>query len=352
MRCFPRTTSALPLLVVFLACDREAPLPRPVLTPQASGTAARLQAVSAVSADVAWVSGVDGAYSRTLDGGRSWRSGVVPGAETLQFRDVHAVAADTAYLLSAGAGPLSRIYKTTDGGASWELQFVNDLPDAFFDCFDFWDATHGVAFSDAVGGRFVVLRTVDGERWVPVDPDALPTASPGEGGFAASGTCVRAEGRDDAWIGTGNAAPARVLRTADGGRTWVATEVPLVAGDAAGITSLAFWGGEVGIAVGGDIGASGLGGPRVARSDDGGRSWTAGGEPGFAGAVYGAAYVPASAPPVAVAVGPGGAAYSIDHGQTWLPLDTLAYWGLDFAGPEGGWLVGPEGRIVKVAFSR
>lgn len=348
----PRSARLLPLLVLLHGCARDSrPLP-PSLTPQSSGTTARLQAVSAASAEVVWVSGVDGTYARTLDGGRSWRSGVVPDAEAIEFRDVHAVAADTAYLLGAGSGPLSRVYKTTDGGASWALQFVNDLPDAFFDCFDFWDGTRGVAFSDAVDGRFVVVATDDGERWAPVEQGALPVAQPGEGGFAASGTCVLAWGRQDAWIGTGNAAPARVLRTADSGRTWTAAEVPVVGGAAAGVTSVAIWDGEIAIAVGGDIGGSDPAGVRVARSEDGGRSWTPAGEPSFPGAVYGAAYVPASAPPVVVAVGPGGAAYSMDHGQTWLPLDTLSYWGLDFAGPDAGWLVGPEGRVVKVVFSR
>jgi photosystem II stability/assembly factor-like uncharacterized protein len=351
---FRRTARSLPLLAILLAlaCGRDPTPPRAVLTPQASGTTARLQAISAVSAEVAWASGVEGTYTRTLDGGRTWRSGVVPGADTLQFRDVHAVAADTAYLLSAGVGPLSRIYKTTDGGVSWTTQFVNDVPEAFFDCFAFWDATHGVAFSDAVEGQFVVAVTEDGERWGAADQGALPAAQPGEGGFAASGTCVLVRGREDGWIGTGNAAPARVLRTADRGRTWSAAEVPLAAGDAAGVTSLAFWDAAVGIAVGGAIGDSESRQRRVARSEDGGRSWTAGGEPSFRGAVYGAAYVPASAPPAVVAVGPGGADYSTDHGRTWIPLDTLAYWSVGFAGPEAGWLVGPEGRIVKVAFSK
>jgi photosystem II stability/assembly factor-like uncharacterized protein len=340
------------LVAALQACRTDTSTPRPILVAQASGTTARLQAVSAVNPEVAWVSGVDGTYARTLDGGRTWRSGVVPGAESLQFRDVHAVTADTAYLLSAGTGAESRIYKTADGGAIWTLQFVNDVPDAFFDCFDFWDSTHGVAFSDAVGGKFIVVVTDDGEHWVPADPGALPAAQPGEGGFAASGTCVLARGHGEGWIGTGNAAPARVLRTADRGRTWTSVDVPVIAGDAAGVTSVAFWDDAVGIAVGGEIGVPESTGRRVARTEDSGRSWMPAGEPSFAGAAYGAAYVPASTPPVAVAVGPGGASYSMDHGRAWIALDTLDYWGVGFAGPEAGWLVGPGGRVVKVMFGR
>src|SRR5687768_17240736 len=65
-------------------------LAAPVLTVQASGTTALLQAVSAVNASVVWASGHDGTYVRTLDGGEAWVAARVPGADTLQFRDVHA----------------------------------------------------------------------------------------------------------------------------------------------------------------------------------------------------------------------------------------------------------------------
>src|SRR2546430_2695431 len=88
----------------------------PTLTPQQSGTTNRLQAISPVSPRVAWASGVGGTYVVTTDGGATWRAGVVPGAEGLQFRDVEGVSETDAYLMSAGRGTPSRIYKTDDGG--------------------------------------------------------------------------------------------------------------------------------------------------------------------------------------------------------------------------------------------
>src|SRR5687767_5588969 len=81
---------------------------------QISGTTVRLRGLSAVSTSVAWASGQGGSYTRTIDGGRTWRSATVPGAETLDFRDVDAFDANTAYLLAIGEGDKSRIYKTTD----------------------------------------------------------------------------------------------------------------------------------------------------------------------------------------------------------------------------------------------
>ena len=68
----------------------------------------------------------------------------MPDAAKLDFRDVDAVSETTAYILSIGAGPASRIYKTTDAGAHWALQFTNDDPKAFFDAMAFWDADRGL----------------------------------------------------------------------------------------------------------------------------------------------------------------------------------------------------------------
>src|SRR5690606_14638414 len=176
----------------------------PRLIEQLSGTSHRLQALSVVSADVVWASGVGGTWVRTLDGGRNWEPGVVPGADSLEFRDVHAFDADRALLLSAGSGSRSRIYRTRDGGRSWELVFVNEEPDGFYDCMDFWDDDRGAVYGDAVGDELRVLVTSDGgDTWTLVPSDRLPAALPGEGGFAASGTCVVAGAGEAGWIGTG-----------------------------------------------------------------------------------------------------------------------------------------------------
>lgn len=324
----------------------------PALTPQDSGTDALLIGISPVDEQVVWVSGTGGTFARTTDGGRTWQAGVVPGADSLQFRDVHAVDAGTAYLLSAGSGEASRIYKTTDAGRSWTLQFTNTNPDAFFDCMDFWDDASGIAFSDAVDGTFPILVTGDGgATWTHLPAASLPAAQPGgEGSFAASGTCVRTHGDSTAWIGTGAAPVARVLKTTDRGRTWTSHETPIVGGSAAGIASLAFRDALHGAALGGDIASPDAFADNVATTADGGQTWTLAGRPPFPGAVYGSAYVPGAVPAPLVAVGPGGMAVSRDDGATWSRLDTLTYWSTAFASPAAGWAVGPEGRITKIAF--
>lgn len=121
--------------------------------------------MSAVNPRVVWVSGLGGTYAVTTDGGKTWRAGVVPGAETLQFRDVEGVNARVAYLMAVGLGTDSRIYKIEDDGKTWSPQFMNEEPNAFYDCFAFWNQKRGITFSDAVDGRFPVIRTTDGETW-------------------------------------------------------------------------------------------------------------------------------------------------------------------------------------------
>jgi photosystem II stability/assembly factor-like uncharacterized protein len=98
----------------------------------------------------------------TTDGGQTWKAGVVPGAEALQFRDVQGFSATDPYLLSIGTSgdPTDfRIYKTEDGRATWTVQFVNQNPSAFYDCFAFWTPKRGIAHSDSVNGVFPDLRT-------------------------------------------------------------------------------------------------------------------------------------------------------------------------------------------------
>jgi len=338
----------------------------PVIERQTSGTTALLQGVSPVDENIVWVSGHQGTWARTLDGGATWTTGVVPGADTLQFRDVHAHSADLAWLLSAGSGELSRIYRTDDGGASWTLQWTNDEPDGFYDCVDFWNADRGAVYGDAVEGELRVLRTVDGgAHWTRLAGGVLPEALPGEGGFAASGTCFVTGNAGRGWVATGNAERARVLHTDDWGASWTVFDTPIPGGEGAGLFSVSFRDSLTGVIFGGSLAPpersdeadagvrpDPVTPARVAISRDGGVSWDPVGQPGIEGAIFGGAWVPNSEPPAMVAVAPTGADWSFDEGMTWLALDTASYWGLGFTSPEAGWLVGPGGRVTKVSLRR
>jgi len=319
--------------------------------PQRSGASVRLRGVSAVSARVAWASGDKGTFARTTDGGRTWRAGVVPGAEELDFRDVDAFDAETAYLLSIGEGARSRIYKTTDGGRTWALQFRSARPAAFFDAMAFWDRDHGLAVSDPVEGRFLVITTSDGGRtWSETPRDGMPAALAGEGGFAASGTCVAVGPAGRAWFGTGGPAGARVFRTADAGRTWEAAETPVAGGKTAGIFSLVFLDARRGVAVGGDYAKEREAGRNAALTGDGGRTWLPVGAAGPRGYRSCVALLRGAGPPALVAVGPSGSDYSLDGGRSWRALGPAGYHSASFAPrAAAGWAVGEAGGVGRYA---
>src|SRR3954469_18616153 len=152
-----------PAALLAIACSRASQTPAPRVisaVEQRRGTNALLRAVSPVDDRAAWVGGSGGAWLRTTDGGATWQTGRVPGADSLQFRDVHAVDANTAYVLSIGDGPQSRIYKTTDAGAHWTLQFTNPDSAGFYGWMDFWDAKRGGVIGDALGKNIAILTTV------------------------------------------------------------------------------------------------------------------------------------------------------------------------------------------------
>jgi len=309
---------------------------------------ASLRGVSSASDGVVWASGSGGTYLATTDGGATWRAGTVPGAEALDFRDVHAVDARTVYLLASGPGEKSRIYKTTDSGVHWILQFTNRDPKGFFDALAFWDDRRGIVLGDPVDGEFVILTTLDGgEHWMR---QHTPPALPNEGAFAASGTSLIARGRREAWFATGGPSGARVFHSEDGGRTWSVAQTP-VRSDAAGagIFSLAFSDPRHGIAVGGDYSKPAEAQHNIAVTSDGGRTWTepSGSHPnGYRSAV---AFVPDKK--MWVAVGTTGSDISYDDGKSWKLFDAGAFNAVSFVSSQNGWAVGPNGRLAEFRLS-
>jgi photosystem II stability/assembly factor-like uncharacterized protein len=315
----------------------------PSWTLQMSGVTARLRGVSASSENVVWASGADGTVIRTEDGGVTWRRHVIPDTDKLDFRDIDAVDDRTAYVLSIGPGEASRIYKSSDAGKSWTLQFRNEDPKAFYDAMAFRDGRRGFAFADSVDGSFVVLQTNDGGRtWGRVPVAALPPALPGEGAYAASGTNIAVRG-ELVWIAT---TAARVLRSADGGRSWTVSRTTLATGPSAGIFSIAFRDDLHGVVVGGDFKKEAEAIDNAAITDAGGGSWTA--VAGLSGYRSAAAYVPALNRTL-VAVGPSGADVSADDGRRWTPLAGPGFHAIAFA-PKSrvGWAVGENGAIGRI----
>jgi photosystem II stability/assembly factor-like uncharacterized protein len=317
-----------------------------IQTQQDSRTTENLRGVSAVSAIVVWASGTHGTYLRTLDGGFSWTQAQVPGAETLDFRDVEAFSADEAYLLAIGPGDQSRIYKTTDAGKHWALEFTNPEPKGFFDCMAFWDRTHGIAVGDPVDGKFELIATDDGIHWKPLTPTLLPPAIEGEGSFAASGTCITVQEKSDVWFATGGKI-ARVFHSRDRGKTWSVVPTPITQGtDSSGIFTIAFADPRHGLIAGGDYKHPEQEGANLAYTEDGGATWKLSpiSHQPFLSAV---GCMDLSQAHGLLAVGSARAAFTDDvhHNQWNWTLDTNLN-ALSFTAPGNAWAVGPKGAIM------
>ncbi len=339
------------IIVAFLLCSGSGVSAQWVVQP--SPTKERLRGLSVVNSRVAWASGNRGTVLVTTDGGAVWKIKPVPGASALDFRDVHGVSERVAYLLSIGAGEKSRIYKTSDGGTSWNLQVKLQDARGFLDAIAFWDADHGIAMGDPIDGRFTILTTDDGgASWKPSSPEGMPPALDNEGAFAASGTCLVVEGDKNAWFGTGGASVTRVFRSTDRGRTWTVQNTPIPAGNASsGIFSLAFRDADHGVAVGGDYRQPDRAGQVIAITSDGGRSWTRPEGRGPRSFRSGVVYLANRSRPTLAAVGPSGADASVDGGRNWFPLSDSGAHSVDAADSASGWAVGEGGTIGRFQIS-
>jgi photosystem II stability/assembly factor-like uncharacterized protein len=314
----------------------------------ASPTDVELRGLSVVSPTVIWASGMRGTVLRTVDAGATWERDTVPGAAALDFRAIAATSRRVAHVLSIGDS--SRIYRTTDGGHTWSQRFISTRKGSFFDAIQFWDAKHGIAMSDPVNGHFLIVTTDDGgDTWHEMPPSGMPPALAGEGGFAASGTCLIVRAKSEAWLVSGGASVARLYHSTDRGRTWTAHGTPLRAGvPSAGIFSVAFRDAMHGVISGGDYQQPSVRGRNLAITNDGGLSWTladsVSSPAGYRSAV---AFVPSGRGRLLAAVGLTGTDLSRDSGATWTSVDPVPYNSVAFSSDDTGWAVGAKGRIAR-----
>ncbi|HSI88407.1 MAG TPA: hypothetical protein VK918_05075, partial [Pyrinomonadaceae bacterium] len=310
---------------------------------QPVATEASFRGLSVVSSKIVWASGTGGTVVRTIDGGRTWNVIAVPGAEKLDFRDIEAFDATTAYVLSIGNGDASRIYKTVDGGKSWSLQFTNSEESAFYDALACWDRTNCIAMSDPVDGFYRLLETRNGMDWKIIDTEKMDNAKPGEAAFAASGTCLIAVGKSTAFLVTGGS-DARVFRSDDRGWTWSVAETPVVKGTpGSGIFSIAMRDKKRGVIVGGNYEKPDEAVSNIALTTDGGKRWTA--STGLTGYRSGVAYIDKQ---TVIAVGTNGSDISRDSGKTWEKLGAESLNAVAAAGNRSVWAAGPKGGVFRL----
>lgn len=313
-----------------------------------SGTTQLMQAISFVDASTAWISGHGATFCKTTDRGLNWEVFDYPEMDSLQFRDLHAMSAEKVVLMSAGVGKNSNIF-IYESGKGLRLTYAMSHPEGFLNSIAFWNDQQGLAFGDSFNGEYFILSTSDGgESWSRIDPAILPKAGEGEGGFAASGTCIDVQPDGLAWIGTGAGGTSHVLKTADYGSSWISVGHPLVTGEVAGITSIAMFNQNVGVIVGGDLMITDAYLDNMAITQNGGKDWSLTNQPVTKGAFYGNDIDKWDDELIWMATGPKGIDWSQDLGKTWMNLDTLNYWAVSLHPSGYGLAVGRDGMVLKI----
>lgn len=316
-------------------------------TVQTSGLDTNLRGVSGAFLHdpygvVVWASGSNGVILRSVDRGKTWKQLHVAGGEGLDFRGIQAFDAVTAYVISSGEGEKSRIYKTKDAGATWTLQYTDQRAAFFLDAVACAGPENCLALSDPVDGKFLLVATTDGEHWHQLPRDHMPSALPGEGAFAASGTCLVLWGVN-IYFATGGPA-ARVFHSTDLGKTWSVASTPIAHGNASsGVFSIGPMADAV-VVMGGDYKDPNRSEGTAAYSLDDGKTWKlAAQQPGgYRSAV---AWIGGL---TLAAVGPNGEDVSENGGVHWQHTDSLDLNALFIVGYSEAWAVGPKGTIARM----
>ncbi|MBD3748728.1 MAG: oxidoreductase [Sphingobacteriales bacterium] len=196
------------------------------ILPLASGKNTSIRGISVVDKQVAWVSGSNGWIAKTING-KDFEWWQISGYEKIDFRDIEAFSDQDAIILSAGSP--AYIFKTMDGGKSWEKKYENNDSNIFLDGMDFWNAKEGIAFGDPINGIMQLLMTKDGgETWENISDKTNIRLNDGEAGFAASGTGIKVV-KNKVYIATGGTF-SRLFTSTDKGITWKSEDLPLIHG--------------------------------------------------------------------------------------------------------------------------
>lgn len=295
-----------------------------------------------------WYAGSDGQYGFSENGGEDWtRDRLSFGEEALEFRSL-AHTSEAMFMMATKSPAL--LFKTENKGKDWELVYRESHPNSYYNAMTFWDDDEGIAVGDPIDGCLSILISRDGgDHWEKLSCETLPPIVEGEAGFAASNTNVAVYG-SHAWIATGGA-KARVLHTADRGRSWEVFDTPInQGGEMTGIFSIDFWDEQRGFIIGGDWEDKARNTLTKALTKDGGKSWTLvrdGEEPAFRSCVQ---YVPGSGGQELFAVGIPGLSYSSDGGNTWEQWSEESYYTIRLlTSGRTAWLAG-KNKLAKMSW--
>jgi photosystem II stability/assembly factor-like uncharacterized protein len=207
-------------------------------------------------------------WGRSSDGGITWSKGNINlGNVNLGIGNLCAVSPQIAYVSAfdavAQGGPAGGIWKTADGGLTWNKQTsaLFNQAGSFADFVYFWNVNDGVAVGDSVGGYFEIYNTVDGgTNWTRLASSNMPSQTdPLEAALTDGYTVVG----NTMWFGTNN---GRMYKSTNKGLTWTAAPTPYPSVSTASFTArYAFENQNDGLITGNDF--------SYHKTTDGGLTW-------------------------------------------------------------------------------
>ncbi len=178
-----------------------------------------------------------GGIFKSTDGGMTWELKGLVETQVIGRIVVHPANSDIVYVAALGhiwgSNPERGLYRTKDGGDTWELvKFISDKagfvdvamhpddPNVLFAAS--WERVRGPYFLNSGGPGSALWKSTDGgDSWTEVVGDGFPTTMKGRIGIGISRsypkimyTMVEAEKEEDGSGGNG------LYRSADGGETW------------------------------------------------------------------------------------------------------------------------------------
>lgn len=306
-----------------------------------------IRAIHAIDANTLYYVGSKGDIGKTTDGGKTWNKQYVTYQDSIipHFRSM-ASNGSIMYALSVANPAL--LYRINAGNP--RVVYKEEHEKVFYDSLKFFDEQNGIAMGDPTEDCLSIILTNDGgNTWHKIPCDQLPKTVEGEAAFAASNTNIKVLGKT-AWIVTGGA-KARVFKTIDLGKTWEVYDTPIIQGDGPqGIYSVDFADENNGFIIGGNYSKENENTANKAVTTDGGKTWSLvadGQNPNYKSCVQ---YVPHTDGKEVFAVGKTGVSYSNDGGHTWKEVSKEGYYIIQFSDQNTAWLAGNR-KIGKITLN-
>ncbi len=301
--------------------------------------------LSAINSNVVWGSTQSGSvFTRTVNGGTTWTSGLITNATSLGASMIFGLDSLKAYVAMFGNNPRG-IFMTSDGGNSWVRQasasFNNSA--SYPDIVHFFNENEGVAMGDPINNEYEIYTTTDGgTHWTLLPGANIPDPLAAEWGIIGYYSAVN----DTIWFGTSE---GRVYKSVNKGLNWTVSVAPGMSGK---LVKPTFRNGSHGLLL------DGLwGGGLLCETFDGGETWT---QINYIGSSYhgDVAFVPGTTNTWVRSgydSGNSGSAFSFDGGHTWTDFvgtNGTPYYPMAWVNSHCGWAGGinsssTEGGIYK-----